>query len=127
MSDFDKELANSSLKVKRVLPGLAVKDRAGNIPYYRARIINQSDRIQWAQTNHPEHKLVYFAGDTFMWWCPRCRHTVWEQECQMRFIRNCPMCQGKVLALSPGDWLQIHFRHAVNLSWANWWGWRIDA
>lgn len=124
-SQFEQELAQSPLKIGRNLPGLPVKDSKGNVPFYSARIINQSDRIQWATTNHPEHKMIFFVGDTFMWWCPRCRTTIWEQECQMRFIRDCTFCHGRLLALSPGDWVRVHYRHHPEQGWAMWWGWRV--
>jgi hypothetical protein len=127
-SAFEQELAQSPLKVERRLPGLPVKDNKGNVPYYTATILNQSDRIQWGETNHPDpgNRLVFFAGDTFMWWCPRCRITVWEQECQMRFSKSCPFCRGHILALSPGDRVRIHYRYDPQGRWANWWGWRVE-
>lgn len=117
----------TNLKITRHLPGLPVRDNKNNIPYYRARIINQSDRIQWAETNHPEHKLVFFLGDTFMYWCPKCRHTVYQQEISRRGQFTCPLCLTRVLALSPGDWVKIHFRFHPTEQWAAcWWGERIE-
>lgn len=107
--------------ITRKLPGLAMKDNAGNIPFYRGQLVYASERIQWVRTNHPEHKLVFLIADTYTYWCEACRITIWEQEIMARGVRRCPFCLGRILALSPGDWVRLHYRYAPDGRWASWW------
>lgn len=114
-----------NLKITRHLPGLAQRDKNGKIPFYRARIINQSPRVQWAETNHPEHKLVFFIGETYMYWCPKCQDTIYQEEVSRRGRFTCPLCEVRVLALSPGDWVRMHYRFHPTNEWGRWYGQRI--
>lgn len=114
-----------NLRVQRSLPGLALRDSKQNIPFYRGRIVYASERIQWVTMEHPEHKLIFLVGDTYLYWCPRCRTDVWEQEVTRRGRRTCPFCETRVLALSPGDWVRCHYRYHPLAKDGNWWAQRI--
>ncbi|MBF6570512.1 MAG: hypothetical protein IVW54_16720 [Candidatus Binataceae bacterium] len=118
----------ADLKIKRALPGLALRDNKDNIPFYRGRIIYASERIQWVEMEHAEHKLVFLVGETYLYWCPRCNCNVWEQEVTMRGRRTCPFCEGRILALSPGDTVRLHYRYMPDGKWATWWAerWNFD-
>jgi DNA-directed RNA polymerase subunit RPC12/RpoP len=110
--------------ITRKLPGVAMIDNAGNIPFYRGQVIYASERIQWIETNIPDerNKLVFMVGDTYLYWCVACEITVWQQEINAHFVRRCPFCLGRILALSPGDWVRLHYRYMPDGRWANWWG-----
>jgi DNA-directed RNA polymerase subunit RPC12/RpoP len=113
------------LQIRRKLPGVALRDSKENIPFYRGQVCYASERIQWVMTNHPEHKLVFLVGRTYLYWCPRCRTDVWQEEVTMRGVRNCPFCQGHILALSPGDLVRVHYRYSPDAAWAEWWAQRV--
>lgn len=108
-----------------VLPGLPIKDSKGNIAYYRGRIIFASERIQWVKSDHPEHKLVFLIGRTYTYWCPKCPRTVWQEQVTQRGRRTCPFCETKVLALSPGDWVRLHYRYHQFAESGDWWAARV--
>jgi hypothetical protein len=113
------------MSITRKLPGESQRDNQGKIPFYKARVIYSSERVQWLETNHPEHKLVFLIGRTYLYWCPNCQTDVWQEEVNNRGVRNCPFCLGRILALSPGDRVRIHYRFGRDLAWAEWWGQRI--
>lgn len=122
--------------IKRILPGRAMRDNNDKIPFYKGRVIYASERIQWIQTNHPEHKLVYLIADTYLYWCDRCKISVWEQEVMTHGVRRCPFCLGRILALSPGDTVRLHYRYNAKPKneagltpadvWGAWWAERWE-
>lgn len=109
------------MNITRHLPGLALRDQKGNVPFYRGQVTYASERIQWVTTNHPEHKLVYLIGETYLYLCPKCRISVWEAEVTMRGRRTCAFCETRVLAASPGDWLKLHYRYHPQAEYGQWW------
>lgn len=116
------------LRIERKLPGLPMLDNQGKVPFYFGRITSASERVQWVRSTHPEHKLIFLIGDTYCYWCPVCRHTVWQAEATIRGRMTCPACEGRILALSEGDQVRLHFRYAPNAAWSAWWaeGWNVE-
>lgn len=116
-------------QIRRRLPGKAVLDSKGNVDFRRGRIIYSSPRIQYVEADHPIHKLVFLVGSTYMYWCPACTCTVWEQE--LHIFRDaggvlppghCPFCCGPLRRVQPGDKVRLHYRYDHRaLSHGDWW------
>jgi len=112
--------------LRRKLPGVALKTNAGEVEFYNGRIIYASERVQWVQMKHPLHKLVYLMGETFLYWCERCKCDVWEQEFIINHFRGCPFCRGPVKIMGEGEKVRLHFRFAPDTSWSQWWAQRYE-
>lgn len=108
----------------RRLPGIAGRNRAGEIIFLRATVIYASSRIQWAETESKleNARLVFLVGATYMYCCAECRATVYEDETTRLGGPWCPFCRGHVQPIKRGQHLRVHFRFARDGSWAQWWG-----
>jgi hypothetical protein len=123
--------------VTRRLPGRASTVQAtGNVDFRKGELIYSSERMQWIKNEHPEHKLVFACGGTYMYWCAFCTCTVYEHEVTAfrsvvqggmtgtTNIRFCPFCatwgdDGRPTAGHPLQWLKVgtklkmHYRFGV--------------
>lgn len=116
------------LKIKRTLPGHALRDGKKNIVYHRGHVIYSSVRVQYVETDSKPHPLVYLIGDTYAYYCknPSCGAMVYEQEVMKMGARKCPFCSAPIEQLQRGQKVRLHFRFASDGSWANWWAERWD-
>jgi len=130
----------------RKLPGVAWRWSQENkgIMFFRGVVKHTS----WGQTGSLsqilllDSKLVGTGGyikliaDTYVYWCPACQLTVWEQELNafmpMRSgsveRQHCPFCTGRISPLQPGDKIRAHFRFSAKDGdfWGSWWAEKWD-
>jgi hypothetical protein len=111
---------------RRKLPGLALRDGKGNIPFENGRVIYSSERIQYVEVPHKEFP-VFLVADTYLYWCPKFQVPIYGQELMKPGFgmlsrgTRCPFCKEELKPAKVGDKVRIHFRHAKDASWAQWW------
>jgi hypothetical protein len=119
--------ASIAPQIRRKLPGKATLNPRGEITFMRGYVTYASPRVQWVETDSKEYRLVALIGETYIYWCPRCSCTVWEQELMMLGARTCPFCAGTLQNVLRGDKIRLHYRYDPKaLSWGNWWGERWE-
>jgi len=131
-------------KIKRILPGLAWRHshKQEEVMFFKGIVKSSS----WGQTGSLtqtillDSKLVGAGGyikliaDTYAYWCPNCKATIWEQELNehapMRSgsvsEQKCPYCAGPISPLQPGDKVRAHYRFSPKGNWGSWWAERWD-
>lgn len=103
-----------------------MRDGKGNIPFENGTVIKADERFQWIEVPHREFP-VFLVADTYLYWCKNCRVPVYGQELMklgfgMRSHgTRCPFCKEELIPAKRGDKVKIHFRHAQDASWAQWW------
>ena len=111
--------------LRRRLPGIATRKPDGSVMFLAGRIIYASERVQWVQTESrlDNARLVFLIGDSYLYFCERCRCSVYQPEIKYLTARPCcPFCLNVVQFCKAGTRVRVHFRSATDRSWANWWG-----
>lgn len=109
----------------RKLPGVALRDGKGNIDFKTGVVIKADERFQWIEVPHREFP-VFLVADTYLYKCLKCNVPVYGQELMksggmFAKFSLCPFCKAELIPARRGDKVKIHFRHAQDSSWAQWW------
>jgi len=90
--------------IERHLPGAPSCSSDGKVDYRPGTVGSATERMQFIDMKHPEHKRVILLGSTYVYWCSSCQRTVYEHDVtafgsvvQGGFrgttnIRVCPFC-----------------------------------
>lgn len=110
---------------RRKLPGIALRDGKGNIPFENGHVIKASERMQWIEVPHRQFP-IFLVADTYLYFCKACNGPVYGQELMkggMMWAHGslCPFCKNELTPAKRGDKVKVHFRHAEDASWAQWW------
>jgi hypothetical protein len=123
----------------RHLPGRAtMRDEFGNVKFIKGRVIFVSQNSIAIQTESrligqaSDYGVIRLIGETYIYWCPRCKTNVWESE-RIKSRGACPHCMQGLWALQEGDLVRLHYRVQVHKDAAGqmvsgggaWWGEKV--
>jgi hypothetical protein len=133
------EVSYPKVALTRHLPGKATQLDPWGKPIFVFGRVEQVSR-NWIQikTNSKEigqaadYGHVLLIGETYIYWCPRCKTSVWEMERQ-KSRGACPHCMQGLWALQLGDRVRLHYRVGVERGTGGmivsgggaWWGEKI--
>lgn len=119
---------------RRKLPGHAWKRNDGEIIFIRGTVVHAGwgklgSSTQFIETDSKLVGCAQLIGHNYIYWCPRCSLTIYEQEMlitnQVRSARvdkqRCMFCEGPILPVQPGAKVRLHYRFAANAAWGGWW------
>lgn len=118
---------------KRKLPGIAQRNSLGRIEFRRGNVIRANEYIQHVEMVDERNKLIVLIGETFLYWCAKCKISIWQFELDEQARKDepagCPFCHSGVFIVSEGDMVRLHYRmpdHLDHGSSAAWWAERYD-
>jgi len=124
---------SSSLpRMKRVLPGIPWKNQYDKITYIKGVIEYASSNVLFVVTDSKLVGNVNLIGDNYIYSCPKCQSTVYEQEVQMMRQHDidtghlprparCPFCSQPIERVKTGTKLRLHYRFATDGMSGGWW------
>ena len=99
----------------RHLPGKATqRDTMGRVRFIKGvvdAVSRNTIRVLTDAKQLGQLGVVILIGETYVYWCSKCRTNVWEME-KTRERGACPFCKGveTLEFLKPGDRMKLHFR-----------------
>lgn len=119
---------------RRKLPGHAHRNKDGEVAFIKGRVVHSGwgklgSTSQIIETDSPIQPYVKLVGHTYIYWCPHCKLTIFEQEYLLTgTIRSsdpakqkCPFFGCPITPVQPGTRVRCHYRFSKNGTSGAWW------